>query len=686
MAVLDLETTGLDVRRDRIVQIGAVVMLGSEILKSPRIDLMVNPGVPIPPVSTHIHGLGDADVAAAESFANCAKPLQELLLGRIVIGHHIGFDLAVLRHEAARTGVPWHDPFSLDLALLVGALQPALPDLGLENICEWLGVDVSGRHTALGDSLTTARAVAQLWPRLLNADVRTLAEADALASRRADLRERQVHAGWHAMPGNVEPARPIQPITRLDSHVYSRRLEDLMHAPPITVEPAASIHDAAQTMTRRGVGALLILDPDQTPAGILTERDVLRVVSTSDTDLATVTVADVMSAPVETMHRDEMLYRGLGRMMRTGNRHICVVDATGAAVGIVSQRDLVQHRAASANALGDALAEAKDAMALAAAHGQLPGVAAALVADGLGGLEVSRVVSNEVRALTARAAALSVARLKSEGRGDAPASWCVMVLGSGGRGESLLSADQDSALIHAGATDDDAWYASMAESMTQLIAAAGLPLCDGGVMASNPLWRGTVDQWRGRIDDWLVCARPNDLLNVDIFFDMSAVAGEATLGVDLHRSAVTAAAQQPTFLALLADSVVRMSSPLRPFGRFRTEAGRVELKRCGLLPLVNIARVMALQIGSVAHSTPDRLREVAASGRMATVDVERLLGIHWRLLTLILNQQLDDLQAGIRPSSRVALNALDRPTRKRLRIDLKRLEEILTVARSTLSA
>ncbi len=173
---------------------------------------------------------------------------------------------------------------------------------------------------------------------------------------------------------------------------------------------------------------------------------------------------------------------------------------------------------------------------------------------------------------------------------------------------------------------------------------------------------------------------------VHLFFDTAAVAGELELGRDLHRSVVTAAAQQPTFLALLADSVARMASPLAPLGRFRTEAGRVDLKRCGLFPLVSIARVLALQIGSVAHATPDRLREVAASGRMAAVDAERLLGIHRRLLSLILDQQMEDLQAGIRPSNRVAVNALDRPARRQLRTDLQRMDEILSVARSTLSA
>ena len=65
VVALDLETTGLDVRRDRVVQVGAIAMLGPKILDRPRLDCLIDPGVPIPETATRIHGLGDADVDGA---------------------------------------------------------------------------------------------------------------------------------------------------------------------------------------------------------------------------------------------------------------------------------------------------------------------------------------------------------------------------------------------------------------------------------------------------------------------------------------------------------------------------------------------------------------------------------------------------------------------------------------------
>ena len=157
--VLDLETTGLDVTRERVVQMGAVAMLGARILEAPRLDQMIDPGIPIPPSATRIHGLKDDDVAGAPPFAAVAPLLREIMSGRVVIGHNTAFDLAILRHEAARAGIPWQEPMALDLVLLAGALEPSLPDLALETVTRLLGVSIEGRHTALGDCLATAEAL-----------------------------------------------------------------------------------------------------------------------------------------------------------------------------------------------------------------------------------------------------------------------------------------------------------------------------------------------------------------------------------------------------------------------------------------------------------------------------------------------------------------------------------------------
>lgn len=682
VAVLDLETTGLDVRRDRIVQIGVVRMRGAETLDSPRIDQLIDPEMPIPALASGIHGITDADVAGAPRFADYAQTLSEILAGCVVVGHHAAFDLAVLRHEAARAGVAWREPLALDLALLAGALQPTLADVGLETVADLFGVEIEERHTALGDCITSARVFARLLPRLREAGVRTLAEAVAFGARRADLVQREIQSGWHAVPGEGAPAPEEPPPLRIDSFVFGRHVRDLMHSPPVTVDADASLLEAARLMLDRGVGSLLVGEPGGVPEGILTERDLLRATADRTRDLEQTVVRNAMSTPVACIAVSELVYRALGRMDRLGIRHLCVTDEHGAALGMVSQRDLLHHRARASVVLGDALHEADDLSSLASAFSRVPAVAGQLVADGLSGREVARVVSTEICALTARAAELTRARLAEDGKMPPASPWCVLVLGSGGRGESLLSADQDNALIVGGAEYDDAWFDAFGRGVADLLDAAGLRRCDGGVMVSNRGWRGSEPDWRARIEGWLSRARPEDLLNVDIFFDMTPVAGDRRLAFELHLQAVEAASRSPAFLALLAQSVGSLTPRFGLFGKLRAEEGRIDLKRDGLLPLVSLARVVALRTGSTARATADRLRDAAAQGRMSERDVEVLIELHGQLLDLVLKQQLIDIDRGVPPSSRVEVRALSKRERTSLKHGLHRLDHILPIVHS----
>src|SRR6185436_15918679 len=107
-----------------------------------------------------------------------------------------------------------------------------------------------------------------------------------------------------------------------------------------------------------------------------------------------------------------------------------------------------------------------------------------------------------------------------------------------------------------------------------------------------------------------------------------------------------AASRTPTFIALLAASVAGLAPPLGLFGRLRTEAGRIDLKLGGLLPIVSIARTLALRIGSTSLSTPDRLRDAAAVARLSEGDLSVLIDVHADLTTLIVRQQIEDLARG----------------------------------------
>jgi len=174
-------------------------------------------------------------------------------------------------------------------------------------------------------------------------------------------------------------------------------------------------------------------------------------------------------------------------------------------------------------------------------------------------------------------------------------------------------------------------------------------------------------------------------MNIDIFFDLVPVAGDDRLGHQLHQEAVGAASRTPTFLALLAEWVGGLRPPLGMFGTLRSKEGRVDLKRGGLMPIVSIARTLALRVGSTASATADRLRDAASGGRLSDADAATLAGIHADLMTRVLRQQLIDLEAGVRPSSRVAVNGQPRTAVRSLARQLRTMDEILNGLRSAVA-
>ncbi len=151
----------------------------------------------IPPRSTAIHGITDAMVRDAERFPEVYAQFLPHLEGVVAIGHQVAFDLAMLRRECGLAGLDWAPPPSLDTCLLASVMEPLLPGgHGLGAVADWLGVEIHGRHTALGDSLVTAEVFARMVPRLADLGVTTFGQAKAFESGAKSFIHEQKKAGW----------------------------------------------------------------------------------------------------------------------------------------------------------------------------------------------------------------------------------------------------------------------------------------------------------------------------------------------------------------------------------------------------------------------------------------------------------------------------------------------------------
>jgi DNA polymerase-3 subunit epsilon/CBS domain-containing protein len=314
-------------------------------------------------------------------------------------------------------------------------------------------------------------------------------------------------------------------------------------------------------------------------------------------------------------------------------------------------------------------------------------VSAGLIADDMEGRDLAQVVSHEIAALTARAAAIAAEELQAAGKGAPLCRYAVLVMGSAGRGESLLAMDQDNAIVFERGDPggpEDQWFEALAQRMNQLLHIAGVPLCKGGVMAKNAQWRGSLDVWRARVSGWLERSNPADLLSVDTFFDLRGVHGDLPLAHTLREDAFDAARGRNAFAKLLVDTAAPMETALGMFGRFRTVEGRVDLKKAGLFRIVCGARALAIRHHLMGQSTRERLEAVRALGKGGDQDLERLLDAHGLFLTLIARQQVRDMAAGLPASNSIEVAALTKRERDRLIEALQSLAALDTLVKDLL--
>lgn len=426
------------------------------------------------------------------------------------------------------------------------------------------------------------------------------------------------------------------------SHTLLAPLGSTLRRKPVTCGPDTPLADALQTMSRNKVSAIVVVDADDKPRGIFTERDLVRHTAAGEVDraapVARYMTPDPIGLPVTATASEAALV-----MAQRNIRHLLVCD-DGRLAGVVSERGLFALQRLSMREVTHVIEIAETRDQLKAGALEIRSLATNLLAQGIGAEQLTQLISALNDRLTQRILDLEAAR---HDLGGIRLAW--LALGSEGRHEQTFATDQDNAILFhvedpVAAGDARARLLPFARAVNETLDACGFPLCKGGIMASNPEWCLSEAEWRQCFGRWIRAPLPEALLNATIFFDFRPLWGEAGLARALREWLRENTREDQRFLRMMAANAMQTEPPLGFFGDIVTggdggRKGTVDLKAQGSRVITDAARVFALAAGVDAPNTAARLRGAGEALRIRSEETEAVVDAFYFLLLLRLRHQ-----------------------------------------------
>ena len=372
----------------------------------------------------------------------------------------------------------------------------------------------------------------------------------------------------------------------------------------VTVSPDTSIRKAAQLMSQKKVGSVIVVE-NENPLGIVTDGDFRKLIATGEVSIGQ-HISEIMNSPVICYSKNITIAQAQLTMMKHKINHICITkDGTpnSKVKGIVSEHDIVLSQGNNPAVLMKAIKRSNSTKNLKRIRNKIMLLLEGYLKNNIPLTHISNVMFELNDATIKRVIERCLLKM-----GDPPpVDFAWMSLGSQGRKEQLLHTDQDNAIVFANVPSEDleevrAYFLKLASRVTKRLNIIGYKFCPAEMMARNPKYCLSLDEWKAQFTDWIAEPGMDEILLCQIFFDYDISYGNVRLTNSLSDHIYETLKANRVFLNRLAANALRNPSPLGFFRQFLVEQDgkhkdQFDIKKRGLLPLTDAARLLVLDNG-----------------------------------------------------------------------------------------
>ena len=465
--------------------------------------------------------------------------------------------------------------------------------------------------------------------------------------------------------------------------LFTKKSGDFVSSNYICLNENDLVVDAVKRAVDQNKETILVQNKNDEIIGIVTLKDIFKKFVTKFGQ--EIKIKDIMTSPVIYVNMSDLLFHAVGIMRKNNFTHIPVInDYSKEVIGILNLSDALSAELGNTISHIDSLTQDEnDIQGLINIKKYQPILVENLLQQNVAPGDIAYLLSFLNNLIYLRSVNIAKKEISQKFKNFTVPNFSVITMGSGGRMESFLHPDQDNGIIYSGdeSKETDLYFEELSKHFTKILDDCDIPFCKGNLMASNPLWRHSLNGWKSQLEDWTKNLSQQSMRYIEMLYDFRSVYGDASLAQDLRKFLLNVL-DNKYLQKFMYKNEENSDAGLNIFGNFVLEKddeenkGLFNLKHTGTLPLVESIRLYSVKHQIEEISTQERLDKLKSLNVFTENEFDFFSNAHKFLSLILLKNQFERAKQNLSVRNYIDVYKLTDREVRMLKMYLKRIKKL----------